>query len=166
MTDLSGKKPIELLAIYNAEAERRGLPTVKRFADAKSALKRTQAMLNGEVHSKAPKSGSAKPKKAASAKKPAGAGKKAKRVKPDGEIVRSGSYREKLMAIFEKNKGEQVPISKLMVAVYGESRKDYKGPLMMVMKGLKSVIAANRMGLEIRKTRENKENHFGLHSKK
>jgi hypothetical protein len=31
------------------------------------------------------------------------------------------------------------------------------------MKGLKVVLAANKTGLEIRKTRENKENHFGLH---
>lgn len=99
------------------------------------------------------------------AAKPKGKTVKPRAAKANGEMVRKDSYRDKLMKVFDANIGKQVPISKLLVAVYGESRKDYKGPLMMVMKGLKDVLVTNRTGKEIRKSRENKENYFGLHRK-
>lgn len=86
--------------------------------------------------------------------------------KPDeGSLVGKGTNRDKLLALFEKNLGKQVSISAMMKAVYGEARKDYKGPVMMVMKGLLIVFKTNKLKLEIRKTRENKENYFGLYKK-
>jgi hypothetical protein len=80
-------------------------------------------------------------------------------------MVGKGTNRENLLALFEKNKGYQVSISAMMKAVYGEARKDLKGPIMMVMKGLLNVFKAQKKPWEIRKTRENKENYFGLYNK-
>jgi hypothetical protein len=170
MTDLSSKSMSELLTMYNAKAELMDRPPVKRFADRKSAEKRVAQIIAaiGGV-AKAGKSEPTVPTelppvtaKAAKATKTA-----VKRIKEDGALVSKGSFRDKLFNFMsaESRLNNQQPISKLLVAVYGESRKDYKGPLMMVMKGLKVVLAANKTGLEIRKTRENKENHFGLHKK-
>lgn len=87
--------------------------------------------------------------------------------KVDGALVGKGSFREKLLNYLqgETHFKKQNAISKILVAVYGENRKDFRAPLMMVMKGLTAVLTVNRTGLEIRKTRENKENHFGLYNR-
>lgn len=88
-----------------------------------------------------------------------------RKAKANGELVGKGSYRDKLLAKMTTEFRKQVPMSKLLVAVYGENRKDYRAPLMMVMKGLKTVLTANKTGKEIRKSRENKENCFGLYNR-
>lgn len=83
----------------------------------------------------------------------------------DHGMVGKGTNREKLLALFEKHKGYQVSVSQMMKAVYGEARKDLKGPIMMVMKGLQIVFKTQKKPWEFRKTRENKENYFGLYNK-
>lgn len=120
-----------------------------------------------DMATKAKKTAKKPAKKAAAKKTVKKAAKKAGggRKREEGALVGKGTNREKLLAIFEANKSNQVPISKLMKAVYGESHKDLKGPLMMVIKGLGIVFKTNKLALEIRKTRENKENYFGLYKK-
>jgi hypothetical protein len=162
--NLSEKTTAQLIEMYNDKAFMLDRPTVKRFADRATAEKRVAQIYVAnaskttatETFVEAPKPAK-EPKKA---KEPA----KTRAPKEDGAVVREGSFRDKLLEILQKNEGKQVPISKLMEAVYGESRKDFKGPLMMVMKGLRGVVAANKLGT-IEKTRENKENYFGLHKK-
>lgn len=170
--DLSSKSMSELLAMYNAKADLMDRPKVKRFADRKSAEKRVNQIVNaiGGVASKsngAAATPSVPPPVPATPAQIIKAKAAIKRVKAEGELVGKGSYRDKLLSYLqaESRIGKPHPISKLMEAVYGEARKDFKGPLMMVMKGLKVVLDANKTGLEIRKSRENKENHFGLFKK-
>lgn len=168
--DLSGKSMSELITMYNAKADLMDRPSVKRFADRKSAERRVEQIINaiGGVTNAGKTNGTSAPQQnvATPAQK-----EKAKvavaRIKKDGDLVGKGSYRDKLLAHLQSDNriGKPQPISRLMEAVYGQSRKDFKGPLMMVMKGLKVVLEANRTGLEIRKSRENKENHFGLFKK-
>lgn len=76
--------------------------------------------------------------------------------------VGAGTNREKLLKKLHKNLNKFVSISDLMVAVYGEARKDYKGQLMMVMKGLKMIIESRELPYVIQKHRKDKENAFGL----
>ncbi len=122
---------------------------------------------NDDMVTKAKNGGAKKGKKTstkkASVKKPAKSGKT--RGAGDGSMVGKGTNREKLLALFEKNKGYQVSISDMMKAVYGKAQKDLKGPVMMVMKGLLIVFKTQKKPWEIRKTRENKENYFGLYNK-
>jgi hypothetical protein len=80
-------------------------------------------------------------------------------------LVGSGTNREKLLNHLEKNVGTLLPISSLMNAVYGTSGKEFKGPLNMVMKGLTDVFIKNEIKMEIRKSRIDKETHFGLYNK-
>jgi hypothetical protein len=47
--DLTGKSAPELLKLYNEKAKELGLEAVKRFADTKTALRRTTAILTGQV---------------------------------------------------------------------------------------------------------------------
>jgi hypothetical protein len=161
MTDLSSKSTAELVTIYNAKAAALNRPLVKRFADRATAEKRVAAITapNGGVAEK-----SRPAARAGSESNQPGAKKPKVLAKPDA-LVRSGSYRDKLLATMEAKIGTQQPVSALMKATYGEARKDFKGPIMMVMKGLRGVLAASRKDLEIRKTRDNKENCFGLHKK-
>lgn len=188
--DLSGKSTSELVAMYNAKAELMDRPPVKRFADRQTAEKRVNQIMNAVSGVAGKSSGAAAPEvkevkkeeakepvkeqpKPASTKAPAkptttkasAAPKPAAKKREEGELVGKGSYRDSLLKCLNANLGKQVPISRLMEAVYGQSRKDFKGPLMMVMKGLKVVLATHKTGTEIRKTRENKENHFGLYKK-
>jgi hypothetical protein len=156
-----------LLAAYNEKAATDGKPTVKRFSDRPAALRRTAAILGIDPpDSVNPKKRALKKepkaKKPKAAKTPKAA--KAPREKKDGEAVRPGSNRDKLFKYMEKHLGQQLSITSLMKATYGEARKDYKGPLMMVMKGVAGVIKSQKLKLKIEKTRENKENYFGLHS--
>lgn len=173
--DLSSKSMSELLIMYNNKAESMDRPKVKRFADRKSAEKRVNQIVNaiGNVASKSNGTATAAAEPSIPLPEPAKpmeiikAKAAIKRVKAEGELVGKGSYRDKLLAYLQADSrvGKPQPISKLMEAVYGQARKDFKGPLMMVMKGLKVVLEANKTGLEIRKSRENKENHFGLFKK-
>lgn len=169
--NLSEKTTAELIVMYNDKAFMLDRPAVKRFADRATAEKRVLqiysatagvAAASKPVSEAAPEvkeepKTEAKPVKEPKAKKTA-------KPKVEGELVREGSFRDKLLTKLQSKIGSQVSISDLMTAVYGESRKDYKGPLMMVMKGLRGVLKANDIG-EIRKTRENKENCFGLYIK-
>jgi hypothetical protein len=167
--DLSGKSMSELLELYNNKADLMDRPKVKRFSDRKTAEKRVEQITNaiGGVASAGKSNGHAvEPKAAEPVKPPVKVAKpKSSEQREDGALVGKGSYRDKLLNYLqaEHRLNVQHPISELLIAVYGEDRKDFKGPLMMVMKGLKAVLADNRTGLEIRKTRENKENYFGLH---
>lgn len=103
----------------------------------------------------------AKSKKTAKPRAAAGT----RKAKIEGELVGKGSYRDKLLAKLTNEFRKQVPMGKLLVAVYGENRKDFRAPLMMVMKGLTAVLTKNKTGKEIRKSRENKENCFGLYNR-
>jgi hypothetical protein len=170
--DLSGKSMSELVTMYNAKADLMDRPKVKRFSDRKAAEKRVNQIVNaiGGVASKTNGGTPDMPVPAPVIATPAQINKakaRVKRVKAEGELVGKGSYRDKLLGFLqaESRVGKPQPISRLMEAVYGQARKDFKGPLMMVMKGLKVVLDTNKTGLEIRKSRENKENHFGLFPK-
>ncbi len=168
--DLTQKSGPELVALFNEHAEAAGLSPVKRFADTISAVRRVSQLLGQPVPEgfdikKSRPQPAVNAEKKTAPKPPAKAAPK-KKIKAEGEIVRKGSYRDSLMKYFEKHEGQQISISRLMVATYGEARKDLKGPLMMVIKGLRIVISENKLGFKIEKTRENKENHFGLISTK
>ncbi len=155
-----------LIKAYNEAAAAQNKPLVKRFGDMAAAMKRTAAILGPKV--KTPKAAAApkKTKAAAAPKKTKAVAKPKAKKSSDDSIVRGGTKRDKLFNYMNKHVGEFLPISKLMQATYGESHKGLKGPLMMVMKGLRGVIATNRMGLKIEKQRKDKENHFGLISTK
>lgn len=80
----------------------------------------------------------------------------------DGEMkVREGSKRALLIKVLTENLNKQVSITDLMKAVFGRASKEMKGPLMMNLKGFQEVQMKSNQ--EIRKTRENKENYFGLY---
>lgn len=161
-----------LLALYNETAKTGDKPEVKRFSDRPSALRRTAALLGIDPPASVdPKkrgkvANEMKIPKVKKVKKANGTpvARKPRVKKEGGPVVREGSNRDRLFKFMEKHLGAQQSISALMKATYGESRKDYKGPLMMVMKGVEAVIATNKLKLKIAKTRENKENYFGLYS--
>lgn len=164
---------------------------VNKFADRKTALRRVWGALNELVSSgtlpvveaatddEVKAHAGAQVKKAGKSQPTAksGAAKKArtkvtKVAFGDAAVIASGvvgefgvgegTNRATLVTYMHKHIGKYSPISDLMKAVYGEARKDYKGQLMMVMKGLRMVIDANDLPYEIKKIRENKENAFGL----
>lgn len=144
--------------------------TVTETNDAPGAETSEQESDVAKTAKKAKKTVAKKTAKKATARKPGAKKTGAKKGNTrgpgeNGERVGKGTNREKLLNLFEKNMGKQVPISAMMKAVYGESRKDLKGPVMMVMKGLLIVFKTQKLKLEIRKDRENKENRFGLYKK-
>lgn len=147
------------MVIFNEAATLLGKPLVKKWADTKTAQRRTAAIL-AEVPAKSAPIEAEKPAKKASEPK----AKKPKRAET-GVLVGPDTYRAKLIAVFERNEGKNISVTRLMEAVYGEARKDYKQPLMMVMKGVKMVYAKNGIKKTIEKTRIDKENYFGLFEK-
>lgn len=169
--DLSGKSTGELVTMFNAKADILGIPPVKKFADRKTAEARVSKIIErvGSVAGATKTNGNGANAPAVTPALVAKTKEQIAKVKrrTEGEMVGKGSYRDKLLSFMQlaSNTGKFISISRLMEAVYGQSRKDFKGPLMMVMKGLKVVLDENKTGLEIRKSRENKENHFGLFKK-
>lgn len=207
--DLANINGPKLRQIFNKIASK----PVDRFADTKSAVRRTWAALQlleveaveeelpvEPAPAKAPKKGAKAPKGERAPKAPKKTGpseedaakaalqaaaarsanhskkKASKQVThiafgdaaeaPKGIVaefgVGAGTNREKLLKKLHKNLNKFVSISDLMTAVYGEARKDYKGQLMMVMKGLKMIIEDRELPYVIQKHRKDKENAFGL----
>lgn len=146
----------ELLQRYNAAAATVGKPPVKRFSDRKAAERRVIALMQEHgsdvVGLKRPAKG-AKPKQ--------------EKQNVDEDFgCREGTNRWNLLAALRAGRGSAVAQSTLLKAVYGEAHKEYRAPLAMVMKGLQMAIAANKLPYIIEKSRENKELHFALKSKK
>ncbi len=191
--DLSGKTSQDLLTLFNEKAALLGLPQVKRFSDRKAAERRVSEIIakigsvpqpqdetrdfpTQTISTETPTTTTADTAKESddmatknkgktnSVKKGRGRSKRA-----EDALVGEGSYRDRLLKTFLNSRGEpsrkQIPMGDLVKAVYGNNYKEYRAPLMMVMKGLRQVLAANKTGREIRKTRENKENHFGLYNR-
>lgn len=183
VTKLTGP---ELIKAYNDAAFMLDRPQVKRFADHATAEKRTAAIV---AASKALSGGTSPKHPADMSGIPEGSGKnsthptkdeevapKAKKAKAidsveaDKSVPRSGTNREKLVNALVKNAGNFVAVSKLQKAVYGDAGKHRAGPLMMIMNGFKEVQlplmkSDDGKPYELRKLRENKENHFGLFEK-
>lgn len=175
--DLVNLSSATIVEVFNSIAlAGSGLAPVKKFADRAVAIRRTfdalslipvqENTLVEEVPAepKAP----AVEKKAPKAKVPHVAFGDAQ--KPaEGIVAEFGvspsSNRSKLLLAFEAKKNLYIPVSEMMEATYGESRKDYKGRMSLVLKGLVHVIKAGSLPYEIRKIRENKEVHFGLFDK-
>lgn len=79
--------------------------------------------------------------------------------------AREGSNLQSLVGIMSKNLNKYVPINELVKEVYGNQKAENKGPLMMVMKGIKVKIERDKLKFEVRKQREDKVNSFGLFAK-
>jgi pyruvate/2-oxoglutarate dehydrogenase complex dihydrolipoamide acyltransferase (E2) component len=137
----------ELISFYNANS---GRPLVKKFADRKTAEARVKNVIESIA-----KSEPAKVEKTESVKQ-------TKAPKAERGIVGAGTNREVLFNCLTARINKMVPMSQLMIAVYGDANKSNKSKLMMVMKGINFVIASKGLPFTIKKVRENKENHFGL----
>lgn len=149
----------ELIRFYNEAAHSLSKPLVKRFADRKSAEKRTAAILKEAGFAiEEPET----QERRAPAKAPANG-----KQKVDGDFgCREGTHRWALLAALRAGRGAAVPQSALLKAVYGATHKEFRAPLAMVMKGLQMAIVANKLACVIEKSRENKELYFALKAKK
>jgi hypothetical protein len=134
----------ELVSAFNEIADKIGVPKVKRFATLEAGTRRLEEVkkkMNGKSHS------------------------------PDDKTLlaafkaRPGTKREKLIKRLLQDVGKPVPITQLLVAVFGRSSKELRGPLMMNMNGVKAMIIKHKLPCTIVKTRGNKENNFALHVK-
>lgn len=174
LNERANKEGTELFTLDNPGATGASEETVKEEQTGSEVTGQTTSTSNagdGETTGETTMGSTAKKAKKAAKKngakkaKKSGA-KKAATVKrrPEGALVGTGTNREKLMNAM-KPKNKYVAISDLLMAVYGKKHKELKGPLMMVVKGVKMVLAANKTGTEIRKLRKDKENHFGIFDK-
>ena len=174
-----------LLEIHNECAKLAGLLPTNRFSDRNSAVRRTREIFKlVEAKSKttsalknllaaagisAASKEEAKPTPAPKAAGPTKAKAEQKPKSPPKEnasAVRPGSNREKILAVLEKNMGQAVSSTILMETIYGEARKDYRGPLAMVLRGIENVIKAKGLKRKLIRTRQDKENHFALFTTK
>lgn len=140
----------ELVVEYNRLAAAAGHKLVKRFADRKSAIRR--------IASLSPKTnGSKKAEKE----------KKETRSKIGVEFnVRSGTNREKLLEALYVNFKKQVTKRELLKEVYGSTAEDNQVAILMVMKGLNSMIDKDKLPYKVvRGKDEKKETTFGLYPK-
>lgn len=86
-----------------------------------------------------------------------------KDAKPFGKFdVRPGSNREKLLLKLLKSEGKQVSLNELLIAVYGSPDHGMRGPMLMVMKGLFSLIETDNIPYKIEKQKNGKEISFGI----
>jgi hypothetical protein len=139
------KTTAELVAFYNAHS---GRPVIKKFADRTTAEKRVGDLVKARsMHAKpepvAKKNGAAKPAQ----------------TKPERGLVHSNSKRALVLSELERTNGTTAATS-LMKVVYGSTSKDYRGPLMMVIKGLTQVLAKN--GQTLKRERVDGETYFSI----
>ena len=76
--------------------------------------------------------------------------------------AKAGTVRAKLLTALDDARNTFVPEKALQEAMYGQSGKEQKGPLMMSLKGAQKSIEDGNLPVVIGKFRKNGETHFGL----
>lgn len=151
LEDLKTKTTAELVAYYNTHS---GRPVIKKFADRETAERRVGALVKARTMMDEIRQEEKKP----SAKKTKANGAATSKSAECG-LVHAKSKRALVLNELWNANGTTAATS-LMKVVYGSTSKDYRGPLMMVIKGLTQVLAKN--GQTLKRERVDGETYFSI----
>lgn len=166
--EITRKSTAELVALYNEIATKRGTATVNKFSDKKTAIRRVLAIM-----SDANSTASVPDEKPESSTTVAVEQKGA----PKGHTVarnsvlelfdcREGNNRARLILSMHSHLGSSQSVAVLVEDVYGKGSSadsSFNGKLMMVLGGMKATIVSKKLKFEVKKTKQNRDTHFGLY---
>jgi len=145
----------DLIRAFNEMAAVLNVKTVSRFSDMLAGRRRCEALAS---RLRARESGLAEDDATPAPRARKAKAKKAKAATPAGDIfaqfkTNTGKNRGKLLSRLNDDLGQQVPLTQLVRAVYGNQKEENFGALKMVLRGLELSIKKDRLEYEIRKTK-------------